>query len=88
MKKRAVRLSTIDNPYDPFDQFEQWFLYDVGKGYNSCSLLARFAHTSSMLSDYENEQEVERAIDEIIAHDFTGMFTKVVRESEEKDESA
>ena len=28
------RLTTIDNPFDPFERFSDWFLFDVGKGYN------------------------------------------------------
>lgn len=82
MKLRVARLTTADNPYDPFDRFDQWFLYDVEKGYNSCSLLARFAYTSDSLSSQENAQEVERAIDEIIAHDLRGIFVKSVKEIE------
>ena len=34
-------LTTIDNPFDPFKQFTSWFLYDVEKGYNTCSYLER-----------------------------------------------
>lgn len=25
------RLTTFDNPFDPFEQFTQWFLFDVEK---------------------------------------------------------
>ena len=41
----AVMLSTIDNPFNPFDDFDSWFHYDIEKGYNSCSYLARIART-------------------------------------------
>ena len=51
-------LTTVDNPYDPFKQFDAWRRYDEGKGYNSCSYLARIARTSDQLSDAENEQRV------------------------------
>ena len=59
-------LTTYDNPYDPFDQFDEWLLYDEEMGYQTSSYLGRIARLSDELSDEENNQEVERAIDEII----------------------
>ena len=72
-------LTTVDNPYDPFEQFEQWFLFDVEKGYNTCSYLARIAQTSDDMSEVEVNKEIERAIDEIIKYDFMNMYKKVKR---------
>ena len=77
-------LTTIDNPYNPFENFNQWFLFDVQKGYDSCSYLARVARTSDQFTDYENKQEIERAIDEIIKYDFMNVYKKVRRKSVEK----
>lgn len=70
-------LTTFDNPYDPFEQFTSWFLFDTEKGYNSCSYLGRIARTSGQLSEVENDLEVERAIDEIIKYDFRNIYKKV-----------
>lgn len=70
-------LTTFDNPFDPFEQFDSWFLFDTEKGYNSCAYLARVARTSDQLSDKENETEIERAIDEIIKYDFMNIYKKV-----------
>lgn len=70
-------LSTIDNPFNPFKEFDSWFLFDVEKGYNCCSYLSRIARTSDQLTDKENDEEIERAIDEIIQHDFMGIYIKV-----------
>lgn len=28
-------LTTFDNPYDPFEQFTQWFMFDEEKGYHT-----------------------------------------------------
>lgn len=70
-------LTTVDNPYDPFNQFDQWYNFDTDRGYNSCSYLDRIARTSDQLSDEENEQEIERAIDEIIKYDFMNIYKKV-----------
>lgn len=74
---KAIALTTMDNPYNPLDDFSSWFSYEVEKGYNSCGLLARVARTSNMLSDEENNAEVERAIDEIIENDPVCMYRKI-----------
>lgn len=75
-------LTTIDNPFDPFNQFDSWFQFDIEKGYNSCSRLARIAKLSDDLSDKETDEEIERAIDEIIKYDFLNIYKKVKRNSD------
>ncbi len=75
MAKYAI--TTIDNPYDPFEQFDAWYMFDVDKGYNTCSYLDRIARTSSQLSDEENDKEIERAINDIIKYDFRNIYRKV-----------
>lgn len=79
MQSRCM-LTTFDNPYDPFEQFTSWFLFDVEKGYDSCAYLGRIARTSDQLSEEENDLEVERAIDEIIKYDFRNIYKKVIRQ--------
>lgn len=74
-------LTTFDNPFNPFEQFMSWFMFDEEKGYHSTSYLGRIARTSDQLSDEENNLEVERAIDEIIKYDFRNIYKKVKNES-------
>ncbi len=74
-------LSTIDNPFNPFDDFDSWFMFDVEKGYNSCAYLARIAKTSSEFTEEEEAEEIERAIDEIIQYDFMNLYIKVVEKN-------
>ena len=78
---REVMITTIDNPYDPFIQFAEWYAFDEGIGYHTCSYLARIAKTSTMLSPADYSLEVERAIDEIVKFNLNGKYRKVVRET-------
>lgn len=82
---KACALTTIDNPFNPFDQFIDWLLFDIEKGYDSCSLLGRIANVDDSLSEEERDREVERAIDEIIQYDFRDIYRKVIQESDEED---
>ena len=71
-------LTTFDNPYDPFTQFNEWFMFDsVEKKYNTHSLLARTANLTDDMSQVEYNREVERAIDQIILYDFMNIYKKV-----------
>ena len=74
-----VMLTTKDNPHDPFDNFSSWYMFDVESGYNSCAYLARIAKTSDQFTDVENDEEIERAIDEIVQYDLMGVYVKVKR---------
>jgi hypothetical protein len=78
---KACMLTTVDNPYNPFDDYDSWYRFDQDKGYCSCSYLARIARTSDQLSEEENDREVERAIDEIVLFNPT-LYRKVTRNIE------
>lgn len=84
MTKKCM-LTTIDNPYDPFEEFTEWFMFDVEKGYNSCEYLGRIARTSDQLTDEENADEIERAIDEIVKLDFMNLYKKVSKKETTKE---
>lgn len=80
MAKTICAITTYDNPFDPFDQFDSWYMFDMNRGYNTCGWLGRLAMTSDALSDSENNEEIERVINDIIKYDPTGMYIKVTRE--------
>ena len=84
---RKCLLTTVDNPYDPLEQFEQWYQFDMDKGYGTCSYLDRIARTSDQLSDAENSQLIEAAIDEIIKYDFQNIYMKIVKEVDESTQA-
>lgn len=76
---RDVMLTTTDNPYDPFDDFDKWLSYDIEKGYNTCGLLALISKSSSELSDSMQVDEIEESIDNFIELDPLNRFVKVIR---------
>lgn len=78
--EEEYRLTTIDNPHDPFDDFKAWFRYDtIDNHYNTCNVLAEAALISDGLTDEQNKEIINNAIDDIIAHDPLHLYKKVKR---------
>ena len=73
-------LTTTDNPFDPFTQFEEWRQYDEREGYNTCALLGRVANVSVALSPAEYDTEIENAIDAIVKANPLGIHVKKTKE--------
>ena len=69
-------LTTIDNPYSPFTQFDEWWQFDTSHGYHTLSYLARIAKVSDELSEADYSAEVERAIQEIVDLDPLEVYVK------------
>ena len=69
-------ITTFDNPWDPFTQFEEWLAFDNERGYNTLNKLSRVANLPSDLTDEEEKIETEKAIDAIIASDFLNIYKK------------
>lgn len=70
-------LTTIDNPYNPFTHFDQWYIWDTSKGYFTSSFLARIVKTSYDLSDADQDLAMEQAIEEIVRENVLGIYTRV-----------
>ena len=86
---REIALTTIDNPFDPFEDFINWFLYDVEKNYYTCSLVDRISNVTNEMTQKEINEEIERSIDEFIKNDPLNLYIKVenVSESYEQPET-
>lgn len=69
-----VAITTVDNPYDPFKNFKEWYSYDIQMGYNTCERLASVVNNvPESLSKEENNYFVNEAIDELIK---AGCYSK------------
>lgn len=70
-------LTTIDNPYNPFTHYDEWFQFDESSGYFTTQYLARLTLSSPDLSDADESIAIENAIDEIVSLNPNGMYRKV-----------
>lgn len=70
-------LTTMDNPYNPFTEFDEWLQFDQSSGYNTIQYQARLTITSTELSDDDQDAAIEFAIDEIVRENINGMYKKV-----------
>lgn len=78
-----VMLTTVDNPFNPITQFDDWYEYDESKGYCTSGYVARIAKTSDDLSKNDQDLAIQAAIDEIISMNPDGFYKKV-RDSTQK----
>ena len=72
-------LSTIDNPFNPFEDYSSWLMFDKEKGYDSAERLMRIAKLTDDMTQKEENEEIERAIDEIIKYDILNVYIKVCK---------
>ena len=75
-----VSITTIDNPYDPFNEFDSWLSYDMQMGYYTCERLASIVHNlPDSLTDDENNFFVNEAINELLkagCYNKSGQFVE------------
>ena len=82
MNKECM-LTTIDNPFNPFEDIMSWRLFDMEKGYYTSERLAKVVQPllkEDMTQSEENEA-IESAIDTIIKNDFLNIYKKVTRQA-------
>lgn len=88
VSNKNYMLTTIDNPFNPYVDFELWYGFDTSirivKGSrvdipistNCCEKLAEEAITSYDMTDEEYSYEVRRAVDEIIKNDTLKVYAR------------
>lgn len=78
---RQTTVTTIDNPFNPFDDFTSWLMFDTEKGYYTSSKLARLTKLTDDMTEKEESEEIERAVDRLIEIDPLDIYIKVVSET-------
>jgi hypothetical protein len=77
MSSSGYLITTTDNPFNPHTEFEDWVAYDRRLGHNTIELLAHVAVMSFDLSEAEENEAYEQAVNEIIEQDELGIYTTI-----------
>lgn len=83
----ATFVTTLDNPFDYFTQFDDWYAFDTQMGYNTCSYVARIAKTSNDMSEHDRMKAINDAVDEILRFNILGIYKRVVQRNSEPEEN-
>ena len=67
-------LTTRDNPFNPYTNFEAWYQYDTKMGYNTMNYLARMVSPVLDVDSDMLEEEIDIAIKRILDLDLTGNY--------------
>lgn len=69
-------LTTVDNPWNPFTHYDEWYAFDQRQGYDTPGFLARIAKVSLDTSEADYGDAIEQAIDEIVKENVLGIYRK------------
>ena len=81
MEKDSM-LTTFDNPFNPFTEFDRWWKEDLLLGHNCCGLLANESNVSDVASDEVNDKAIIEAMERIVKSE--PMVYKIVYQSDFK----
>lgn len=72
-------ITTFDNPFDPFEQFHEWYSFDKEHDYDSSEKVMRLANIADDMPEIVQIRAINSAIDRLIALDFANIYTKVTK---------
>ena len=77
-------LTTIDNPWHPFTNFDEWMTYDHEMGYDTLCYLDRIANASEELSDNDYDAAILEGMKEICELNVLGIYKLIHKDDVEK----
>ena len=78
-EKKDFMLTTFDNPFNPFKDFEIWWKTDMLLGHDCCGTLAKESNVSDIASDEINEKDIVDAMKRIVER-WPMIYKMVTRE--------
>lgn len=70
-------ITTIDNPWNPFTQFREWYAWDNKHHYETCRWLDHYMFSSNDLSDEQIDADITDAQNKLLVRNPYGLHVKV-----------
>ncbi len=65
-EKSPIMVTTYDNPFSPFTQFDEWYQFDISKGYDTLGVLDRMTQNSINLSEEDQDRISETSMIDLV----------------------
>ena len=83
--KEEIMLTTIDNPFDPFTQFQDWYTFDCGKRYDTYNYLDRVVNVTKDMTKKEVDEAYNQGMKDIVF--YNPELYRIVSKEVEVDET-
>jgi hypothetical protein len=77
-------VTTLDNPFNYFTDFDNWYRFDTDHSYNTCGYVARQAELlgySSEMSENRQTELINEAVERICQLNLLGIYKKITKDS-------
>lgn len=75
-KVKEFLITTIDNPYNPFSEYEDWLRFDEENGYNTQNYVARVLQVKDLDDSLSEDEKLDIALESILSIN-QGLYVKV-----------
>lgn len=75
-KIKEFLITTIDNPYNPFSEYEDWLRFDEENGYNTQNYVARVLQVKDLDDSLSEDEKLDIALESILSIN-QGLYVKV-----------
>ena len=66
--KNEMMITTVDNPFDPFTEFQDWYNYDCLKQYCTYNYLDRIVNITKEMSKKEVDEAYDLGMKQIVSY--------------------
>lgn len=72
-----MMITTTDNPFNPINDYTNWYVWDCQQGYYTQDCLIQVAALNPDMSDAEEEAAIQQAIFTMLEDDVLGIYAVV-----------